>query len=392
MLRFCALVLLAGLAGCTAEKKAPPFDGLLQAAVADKKVPGAVAMVATGEGVVYEGAANLNKDTIFAIASMTKPVTSVAVMQLVEAGKVKLDEPASTYVAELGKVQVMEGGKLRAPKTAVTVRQLLTHTAGYGYEFMNRELYEAVGKGTVKSLLAGGDAFLQAPLLFDPGTRWEYGINTDWLGRLVERVSGERLDAYFEKNIFAPLGMKDSFFRVPEEKKGRVAALYQRKEDGTLAPAQQANLNSPTFLSGGGGLYSTAADYLRFARALLGGGALEQGRILKAETVAEMGRNQIGELQIRPFASLIPTLATDNASLPGSLDKFGLGFALNSKAIPGGRGVNTMSWAGIFNTYFWIDRERKVCAVVMAQMSPGLDPGPARLFEDFDRAVYQWLQ
>jgi CubicO group peptidase (beta-lactamase class C family) len=392
-LRNPVLALLFVMAGCSAEKKAPSFDGLLRNAADRKMVPGVVASVATPDGTVYEGSANLNKDAIFAIASMTKPITSVAVMQLVEAGKVKLDERASLYVPELGKVQVLENGKLRAPKSPVTVRQLLTHTAGYGYEFMNGELFQAVGKGMVKSIMAGGDAFLQAPLLFDPGTRWEYGISTDWLGRLVERVSGDSLDVYFQQNIFDPLGMTDSFFQVPEAKKHRLAQLYQRKEDGSLAlAAPPVSGNAPAFLSGGAGLYSTAADYLRFARAILGGGVLERRRILRADTVAEMGSNQIGALNIRPFSSLLPAFATDNASLPGRLDKFGFGFALNSMAIPANRGANAMSWAGIFNTYFWIDREKKVCAVVMAQMSPGLDPGPRQLFEDFDRAVYEWLK
>lgn len=392
-LRYTTLALLFAITACAPKKNPPPFDAILNSAVERKMVPGAVAMIATANGVVYEGAANLSRDSIFAIASMTKPVTSVAVMQLVEAGKVKLDDPASVYVPELAKAQVLENGKLRAPKSPVTVRQLLSHTSGYGYEFMNRDLFQAVGKGTLKSVMAGGDAFLQAPLLFDPGTKWEYGIGVDWLGRLVERVSGESLDVYFQKNIFQPLGMNDSFFRVPEDRKARLAQLFQRKDDGALVVApQQPALNSADYLSGGGGLYSTASDYLRFARALMAGGALEQGRILKAETVAQMGANQIGALNIRPFASLVPSLATDNASLPGELDKFGLGFALNSKSIPESRGANTMSWAGIFNTYFWIDREKKVCAVVMTQLSPGLDPGPKQLFHDFDRAVYDWLK
>ena len=222
--------------------------------------------------------------------------------------------------------------------------------------------------------------------MFDPGTRWEYGINTDWAGRLVEKVSGLTLEQYFRKNIFQPLGMEDSFFNVPADKQPRLVKQYQRKEDGSLVEQPRLALNAGGFLSGGGGLFSTAADYLKFCRALLSGGR----SILKPESVEAMGKNQIGELSLHTFVSLAPQFARDNVALPGGLDKFGLGFALNTKAVEGGRGEGTMAWAGIFNTFFWIDRQKKVCAVLMSQMSPGLDDGPLRLLEDFDRAVYGW--
>jgi methyl acetate hydrolase len=287
-------------------------------------------------------------------------------------------------------VRVLDKGTLRPPKSPLTVRQLLTHTSGFGYEFMNRELFELVGKKEVPSMMAGGDAFLKAPLLFDPGTRWEYGISTDWLGRLVERVSGKPLDVYFRERIFDPLGMADTFFVVPPGKQSRVVPTYQRNKDGGLAQPPPRPTPPPTFLSGGGGLFSTAPDYLRFARALLADGALGRKRILSAESVASMGKNQIGELVIRPFASMVPQFATDNAMLPGALDKFGLGFALNSRTQDTQRGANTLSWAGIYNTFFWIDREKQLAAVLMTQMLPGMDPGPAKLLEDFDRAVYAW--
>ena len=366
------------------------LDTLFRTAVEQKKVPGTVAIVVAGDKVVYDAATSMNKDTIFALASMTKPVTSVAVMQLVEAGKVTLDEPASTYVPDLAKVQVLDNGKLRPPRNPITVRHLLTHTAGFSYEFMSPEILDLVKKGKLRSMLAGGDAFLNAPLLFDPGQRWEYGISTDWLGRLVEKVSGQRLDEYFRDNIFTPLAMPDSYFQVPDGKKNRIAKRYQRK-DGTLSEQPAMLLGGATFLSGGGGLFSTAADYIRLTTAILNGGELDGKRILKSETVALMGQNHIGELSVRPFRSLAPEFATDNAALPGALDKFGLGFALNSRALDRGRGANTMSWAGIFNTFFWIDREKKLCAVLMTQMSPGLDEGPRKLLGDFDQAVYSWL-
>ena len=371
-----------------AQRSSTEIETLLREAVGQKRVPMAVAMLADSRGVVFEHAVGAGKDAIFAIASMTKPVTSVAVMQLVEAGRVKLDEPAGAYVPELAAVRVLDNGRLRPPKTLVTVRHLLTHTAGFGYEFSNRELFDLVAKKEVPSIMAGGDAFLKAPLLFDPGVQWEYGTSTDWLGKLVERVSGQSLDVYFQQKIFAPLGMSDTFFSVPPEKQSRMVPTFQRSADGHLAENPRQPARPVEFLSGGGGLFSTASDYLKFVRALLAGGALGEHRILSSQSVTIMGTNQIGRLPLRPMPSLIPQLATDGALLPGALDEFGLGFALNSTAVGTGRGANTLSWAGIFNTFFWIDREKQVAAVLMTQMLPFLDPGPMKLLEDFDRAVY----
>ncbi len=387
------LVALLGTTACapsSTKRTTAPLDDVLRAAVEQRRVPAVVAMVATADGVAYQGAFGVGKDGIFSIASMTKPVTSVAAMQLVEAGKVKLDEPAATYLPELGAVQVLENAALRAPKGQITVRMLLNHTAGFGYEFLNRELLDYVSKGKVPSVMAGGDAFMKAPLLFDPGARWEYGINTDWLGKLVEKVSGQTLEAYFEEHIFTPLGMADSFFEVPADKRARLVPHFQRQDDGKLAEQPAPPAQPVTFFSGGGGLHSTAEDYLKFARAIMAGGQLGQGRILTAESVALMGQNHIGEVELRLPVSVMPQLAKPGAILPGNLDRFGLGFALNTKPVEKGRGAGTLSWAGIFNTFFWIDRDKKVCAVLMTQVLPFLDDGPRALLEDFDRAVYAW--
>jgi methyl acetate hydrolase len=383
-------LLAAAVAARATQPDATAIDALLRTAVGQKRVPLAVAMVADGQGVIYRRAVGTSEDGIFAIASMTKPITSAAVMQLVEAGRVRLDEPAATYVAELARVEVLDGTTLRPPRTPVTVRQLLTHTAGFGYEFMNKEILDRVAKKELPSVGAGGDGFLAAPLLFDPGTAWQYGISTDWVGRIVERVSGQPLDVYFRERIFEPLRMIDSFFDVPPDKQSRVVPLYQRQADGSLALQPPPPANPVTFFSGGGGLHSTAADYLRFVRAMMAGGQLDGRRILSPQSVAAMGTNQIGELTIRPFPSLIPAIATDGATLPGALDKFGLGFALNTTTDGTARGANTLTWVGIFNTFFWIDREKQIGAVLMTQMLPGLDPGPRQLLEDFDRAVYAW--
>jgi methyl acetate hydrolase len=371
-----------------AQRRSTDIDTLLRTAVDQQRVPLAVALVANSRGIVYEEAVGADKDAIFALASMTKPVTSVAVMQLVEAGRVKLDEPAATYVPELAAAQVRDGETLRPPKTPITVRHLLSHTSGFGYEFLNKDLFDLVAKKEIASLMAGGDGFLKAPLLFDPGTRWEYGISTDWLGRLVERVSGQSLETYFRQKIFEPLGMPDTFFNVPADKRSRIVATFARGQDGRLAEQPRPPATAVEFFSGGAGLFSTAADYMKLVRALMAGGRLEERRILTPESVAMMGTNQIGELTLRPMPSMLPQFAVDRAVLPGDVEKFGLGFALNLKATRSGRGARTMAWAGIYNTFFWIDREKHVGAVFMSQMLPYLDPGATKLLEDFDAAVY----
>jgi methyl acetate hydrolase len=364
------------------------IDAVLKTAVEQKRVPMVVAMVANRQGIAYEGAQGAKKDAIFAMASMTKPITSVAVMQLVEAGKIKLDEPAATYVPELGAVRVLDNGTMRPPKTPVTIRHLLTHTAGFGYEFSRKELMNLVAQKQLASMMTGGDAFLQAPLLFDPGTRWEYGINTDWLGRVVERVSGRSLEAYFRANIFDPLGMPDSYFNVPADKQARVVPISARRPDGGLDEQPRQPAAPVQFFSGGGGLYSTAPDYLRFVRAMMAGGQLDGRRILSARSVAEMRKNQIGELMLRPIASILPQFVVDGSTLPGALDKFGLGFGLNTTTTGTKRGAYSMSWAGVYNTIFWIDIENQIGAVLLTQLRPGGDPAARKLLDDFDRAVY----
>jgi len=379
------------------------IDEVLQEAVEKHRVPGVVAMVAWGDAVVCQAAFGeqyagkgvpMAADSIFRIASMTKAVTSVAVMQLVERGHVKLDEPASTYLPELSDVKVLEDldangtARLRPPKTLVTVRQLLTHTSGFGYEFFDEKLSRYVATGGAPSLRPGGGGFLKAPMLFDPGTKWEYGTSCDWLGKLVEKISGRTLDEYFRQNIFAPLGMEDSFYNVPPTKQARVVTVHQRKDDGTLAENPPQEFKPTGFFGGGAGLYSTAPDYLRFTRMLLGGGKLGKTRVLQPETVALMGRNQIGNLTVTPLRSFAPQLARDRVPIPGLLDKFGLGFAVNTQPVQGGRASGSMAWAGVYNTFFWIDPARKTTAVLMMQFLPFLDDAATSLLEEFELAVY----
>ena len=378
------------------------IDQVLGDAVNEKKVPGIVAIVFVADKVTYQGAAGMRDstknipmtvDSIFRIASMTKAITSVAVMQLVESGRVKLDEPAWTYLPELSEVQVLERfdptGKpiLRTPRSIPTVRQLLTHTSGFVYEFFDEDLHRYTVSGAVPSFNDGGDGFLKAPLRFDPGSRWEYGIGIDWLGRLVEKVSGQSLEAYFRKHICQPLGMKDTFFDVPPEKQPRVVAIQHRQNDGSLVEPPQQPLKPSRFFSGGAGLYSTASDYITFERMLLDGGKVGSKRILKSETIEEMSRNQIGDLNLVDLRSSMPEVAKDPVRIQG-LDKFGLGFAINTKPFEGGRSAGSLTWAGIYSTFFWIDPSRKTCAVLMLQILPFGDDITNTVVAQFERAVY----
>ncbi len=385
-------------------KSGPQIDQVLREAVDEKKLPGIVAMVAVGDHVIYQGAAGkrdtiknipMTVDSIFRIASMTKPITSVAVMQLVESGRVKLDESAATYLPELSQVQVLDEfdattgkAKLRSPHALPTVRQLLTHTSGFAYEFFDPRLYGYVASGAVPALRQGGDGFLKAPLLFDPGSRWEYGISTDWLGKLVEKISGQTLEDYFHQHIFQPLGMTDTFFDVPPEKQARVVALHQRQDDGSFLEPPPQPFALVRFFSGGGGLYSAASDYLKFERMLLSGGKLGNKRILQSETVDQMSRNQVGDLMLVQLRSFVPQFAKDPIRIPGSLDRFGLGIAINTKPVEGGRSQGSIAWAGIYNTFFWIDPPRKTCAVIMMQILPFSDDAAYSVVEHFERAVY----
>jgi methyl acetate hydrolase len=385
-------------------KSSSQIDQVLREAVDEKKLPGIVAMVAVADHVIYQGASGkrdtiknipMSVDSIFRIASMTKPITSVSVMQLVESGRVKLDEPAATYVPELSRVQVLEEfdagtgkARLRSPNALPTVRQLLSHTSGFGYEFFDLELHGYVATGAVASFRQGDEGFLKAPLLFDPGSRWEYGISTDWLGKLIEKVSGQTLEDYFRQHIFQPLGMTDTFFDVPAEKQARVVAVHQRQEDGSFLEPPPQPFKPVRFFSGGGGLYSTASDYLKFERMLLGGGKLGNKRVLQSETVDQISHNQIGDLMLVPLRSFVPQFAKDPSRIPGSLDKFGLGFAINTKAVEGGRSQGSLAWAGIYNTFFWIDPPRKTSAVIMMQILPFTDDAASSVVEHFERAVY----
>lgn len=393
--------------GARAAGARPGIDDVLRRAVDAREVPGAVAMAATDKGVFYEGAFGtrdlaqgtaMTLDTVFRIASMTKAVTSVAAMQLVEQGKLSLDGPVPDIDPALSAPQVLEGfdpsgaPRLRPARRPITLRHLLTHTAGFSYEQWDASTARYVKASGMASTSTGKVASLRLPLAFEPGERWEYGVNIDWVGLLVEAVSGQKLDAYFQQHILGPLGMKDTGFATTPGQRARQASVHQRQADGSLQPQPLETPFTPEFWAGGGGLYSTASDYMTFLRALLHGGALNGARILRPETVALMGQNQIGPIEAGILRTTAPARSTDVNFFPGASLKWGLATMLNMQPGPDGRSAGSLTWAGLFNTHYWIDPARRVIGVIMTQVLPFGDPPTMRLYGQFERAVYDSLK
>lgn len=378
-------------------------DHVFERAVAAGEVPGVVALAADDAGVVYQGAIgkrevsgepNMTLDTVFWIASMTKAITSVAAMQFVEQGVVGLDEPLREKLPELGSIQVLEGfdeagePRLRAPRRPITLRHLLTHTAGFTYHIWNADMLRYQQQLGIPPIGECKKATLHTPLVSDPGERWEYGVNIDWAGQLVERLSGQSLEEYFQQRIFGPLGMPDTGFVLRPDQRTRQASMHVRQPDGTLQPIPFELPQQPEFFMGGGGLYSTGPDYLRFLRMLLGGGELEGARVLRPETVAEMNRNQIGDLTVGLLRTADPGSSNDVEFFPGLVKKWGLGYMINVEAAPTGRSAGSCAWAGLANTYYWLDPSRRLAGVILTQVLPFADPKVLDLFAQFERACY----
>jgi methyl acetate hydrolase len=383
------------------------IDTVLRRAADAKDVPGVVAVAATDKGIFYEGAfgtrdlakgPDMSLDTIFRIASMTKAVTSVAAMQLVEQGRLQLDHPIGSVLPELSAPQVLEGfdesgaPRLRPAKRPITLRLLLTHTAGFGYEFLNADLIRYVKTSGTPSTSTGKLASLRLPLVFDPGDRWEYGINIDWVGRAVEAVSGQPLEVYFRDKIFAPLGMTDTDYAISAAQQSRLVGVHQRKPDGSLEPIPVADPPWREFWSGGGGLNSTGRDYLVFLQMLMHQGSFNGARLLRPETVALMGQNQIGDINAGVAKTAMPSRSNDFDFFPGIPCKWGLGYMINTQPGPNGRSAGSLTWAGIYNTYYWLDPQKHVAGVILTQLLPFADHKVVKLYGEFEAAVYGALK
>ncbi|MEH2559355.1 methyl acetate hydrolase [Bradyrhizobium algeriense] len=382
------------------------IDQILRQKCEAKEIPGVVAMAATGNEVIYQGAfgkRDLSKDdpmtadSVFWIASMTKAITAAAGMQLVEQGKLSLDEPIGKLLPDLASPQVLEGfdasgePKLRPATKPITLRHLMTHTAGFAYDMWNADMGKYMEKTGTPGIISCLNAALKTPLTSDPGTRWEYGTNIDFVGKAIEAVSGKRLDAYLRDNIFAPLGMNDIGFKITDSQRRRLVGMHARGEDGSLAPIPFELEQAPEFHMGGGGLYGTAADYITFTQMILNKGRGNGNQILKPETVALMSENHIGDLTMGKMVTVAPVYTNDVDLYPDIVKKWGLSFLINTAKTPEGRSAGSLAWAGLANSYFWIDPARNVAGVILMQLLPFADAKALEAFAGFESGVYAGL-
>jgi CubicO group peptidase (beta-lactamase class C family) len=372
-------------------------DSAFATAVAQADLPGAVGLIVDRDGLRYarsfglgnvETGLPLDPQTPCQIASMTKALVSVAAMQLVERERLSLDAPIGAVLPELADPQVLagfdgEGQPLTRPAVRpITLRHLLTHTAGFGYFFASPDLarYFAAVRPAPGSL-----ASIRLPLLFDPGERWEYGVATDWVGQAIEAVSGMTLGDYLAEYLFAPLGMTATGFlpRLPPQ----AARVHARRPEGGFK-VLPTFFGGDEFDAGGGGLTGSAEDYGRFIRMILRGGELDGVRVLGEATIREMARNQVGPMRAGAFGSVMPQLTAAFDPLPDQHTGWGLGFLLNPETAPNGRAPGSLAWAGIFNSYYWIDSASGLGGVFMAQLSPFADPGALAAFGSLERMAY----
>ena len=382
------------------------IDQILRQKSDAKEIPGVVAMAANSKEVIYQGAfgkRDLSKndamtaDSVFWIASMTKAITTAAAMQLVEQGKLALDAPVAKVLPDLAAPQVLEGfdakgePKLRPAKKAITLRQLMTHTAGFCYDLWNGDMASYLQKTGLPTITTCKNDALKTPIATDPGTRWEYGTNIDFVGKAVEAVSGKRLDAYLRDHLFAPLGMNDTGFKLTEAMRKRLVGMHARGPDGSLAPLPFELEQEPEFHMGGGGLYGTAGDYIKFTQMILNKGRGNGNQVLKPETVATMAQNHIGDLVVTKMTSAVPIYTNDVDLFPGMVKKWGLSFMINTGKTPEGRSPGSLFWAGLANTYFWIDPARDVAGVILMQLVPFADQKCLETFAGFERGVYAGL-
>ena len=380
------------------------LDRILADAVAAEHVPFAVGMVGNAAGVIWSGAAGdarsgtpAQRDTVCRIFSMTKAVGSTAAMILIDRGKLSADTPVAQILPEFAQRQVLDGfnadgsPRLRAPRTQATVRHLATHTSGLVYEFWNADMPRYMQATGLTSILSGSRSSLNYPLLFDPGTRWDYGIGIDWLGQVVEKVDGRTIDRFCREEIFEPLAMKDTRFEADLDIEPRLASVRMRGEDGHFSDFALAPPAKPEFYGMGHTLYSTAPDYMQFLRMVLNKGQLDGRRLLSEAGLQSMLANQIGNTPIPLLKTAVPAVTADAEFFPGRKKSHSLAFQRIEEDVPGMRSAGSQFWAGVCNTHFWFDPKKDVAGILMTQTLPFVEPRFVGVYEAFERGVYQAL-
>jgi CubicO group peptidase (beta-lactamase class C family) len=327
---------------------------------------------------------------------MTKALTGAAAMQQVERGKLQLDTPAHKILPQLKESRVLTGfdadgqPMTRAPKRDVTLRHLLTHTSGHSYDIWNKQIGEYMKVKNVPGIISCQNAALTTPLVFDPGERWEYGTGIDFAGKMVEAVSGQKLGDYMRDNLLLPLGMNSSAFKITDDMRSRLSRMHARTPDGLVAIDFEIP-QAPEFEMGGGGMYSTVGDYLKFVQMMLNSGKGNGNQVLKPSTVALMSKNAMGKIRVTMLKPAGVGSSNDAEFFPGLPKGWGLSFMTNEAKAPTGRSAGSLAWAGLANSFYWIDQKKGVAGVLATQILPFADVKALPLFEGFETAVYHSL-
>ena len=376
------------------------LDAQFQDAVSSGKLAGAVAMAAKADGtVLYNGVFGerrlgsgqaMTADTVFWIASMTKAITCVGMLQLIEQGKAAMDQPAAELLPALANPQLLTGfdadgqPQLRPAEKAITIRHLLTHTCGMDIFMWSEAMNRYMDMTGITRDIDPDKPALNLPLIAEPGTRWQYSSGIDWTGIIIEAITGKKLGTYLKETIFDPLGMESTGFARTDSMYARAAHLHLRKDDGRLHPQDLGPNKPPRLHRGGGGLNTTAGDYMAFMLELLNGG----GRLLKPESMRLVTENQMGDLRVTPMKTVQPALSYDADFFPGVPKAWTAAFLTNLEDAPTGRSAGSLAWAGLSNCYQWLDPKKGVAGIVLAQHHPFADPAVLDLLYGLERHVY----
>jgi len=380
------------------------LNSILSEAVRSGRVPPVAAIAVDQNGLIYKGAFGptridrddeIGADAIFQLHSMTKAITGAGCMQLVEQGMIGLDDDCGAFVPALAEPKVLinfdKDGKAvtRSANGKITLRRLLTHTAGFVYEQWNSGMNQwMLSTGIGRSDFYNNPVFCP-PLGFDPGERWEYGINIDWAGKVLEAVTGQTLDTYLQENVLKPLEMTSTGFVPTDAQRSRMVGVHQRIEDGSIRPVdfEHPRISGATY-TGGGGMFGSVEDYGRFMRMLLNNGSLDGIQILKPQTIDLMCQNHIGDLVMTGLPSTRPELTNAFDFFPEVTKKWGISFMINEQDLAGRRRAGSLSWAGLRNSYFWVDRASGIAGGIFFQLLPFADPEILQVYDLFERGLY----